>query len=506
VTTLGLWLFQLEWFAFRIAILIFGGKLLRSAWHARWGAARAARPPDPTAWPLVTIQLPILDEYYVVERLLRATWRLDYPHDRFEIQVLDDSSDETSPLIDRVVAELRASGAGPRIDVVRRASRVGFKAGSLACGLESARGEVIAMFDADAEPPASFLKHTIAWLLADPKCGMVQARWGFSNEERSMLTRLAALPLHGLMSVEQPAASALREPFQFNGTAGVWRRMCIDDAGGWTAASVTEDLDLSFRALMRGWTFQHLADLVVPTELPTTALAYRAQQQRWTTGNFQVLRSLSRAILASSLPLRHRLAMCLHMMRRSIYAFQAILVITYPLTTFELVKPPITSNMWENIALLGYCCIAQVAYLWESDRVRGRSPVRMLLLLPLWFGLNLGLSFSQTRAVLVGLRGKPVSFVKTPKLGDRARRGPRYRAAFDPVCLLELAIGGVYLVLAMLCRDRGYIGQMAFCIYVAIAFSSVGVWTLLGNRERRPVERAIAVPTLAVDHGRVVGE
>ena len=258
----------------------------------------------------MTVQLPLYNERCVVERLLDAVGALDYPADRLEIQVLDDSTDETSALAAAAVERLRARGLA--VAHLRRAHRRGFKAGALAAGLEAARGELIAVFDADFVPPPGFLTATVP-SFADPAVGMVQARWEHLNREASLLTRVQALLLDGHFAVEHRARHVAGCFFNFNGTAGIWRRQAIADAGGWAHDTLTEDLDLSYRAQLAGWRFVYLPDVAVPAELPADAASFKAQQRRWAKGSLQTARKVLPRLLAARLPWRVKLEACAHL-------------------------------------------------------------------------------------------------------------------------------------------------------------------------------------------------
>src|SRR6266436_1205079 len=259
---------------------------------------RPGPPLDPL--PVVTIQLPLYNEMYVAERLIEAVCRIDYPRDLLEIQVLDDSTDETRSIADRAVRRFAAQGTDIRY--FHRADRSGYKAGALEAGLKVARGEFIGIFDADFIPTADFLT-TLIPHFHNPKVGMVQARWGHINQNYSLLTKIQAILLDGHFILEHGGRNRGGRFFNFNGTAGIWRREAIADAGGWQHDTLTEDLDLSYRAQMKGWRFVFLQDVVAPAEIPVEMNAFKSQQHRWAKGSVQTCKKLLPRILASDLPL-----------------------------------------------------------------------------------------------------------------------------------------------------------------------------------------------------------
>src|SRR6185369_1972792 len=258
---------------------------------------KAGPPLDPT--PTVTIQLPLYNEMYVADRLIDAVCRIDYPRDLLEIQVLDDSTDETRNVAEQAVR--RWADEGIDIKYIHRTDRVGYKAGALEEGLKTARGEFVAIFDADFIPTSDFLIRLMPHF-GDPKVGMVQARWGHINQDYSLLTKIQSILLDGHFVLEHGGRNRAGHFFNFNGTAGVWRRCVIGDAGGWQHDTLTEDLDLSYRAQLRGWRFHFLPDLVVPAELPVEMNAFKSQQHRWAKGSIQTCRKLLPEILQSNQP------------------------------------------------------------------------------------------------------------------------------------------------------------------------------------------------------------
>src|SRR5712692_8414861 len=285
-----------------IGLLLYGLNayvMLTLHWWTRRRPRVVPAPPAPGEWPAVTVQLPLFNERYVARRLLEAVGRLDYPAQRLEIQVLDDSTDETSAIVAEAARGLTTRGVTVRH--LRRTDRTGFKAGALAAGLREARGEFIAIFDADFVPPPDFLTKTIPHF-ADPTVAVVPSRWGHLNRDFSLLTLAQSLGIDGHFGVEQPARCWGNLLLNFNGTAGVWRRTAIEDAGGWAHDTLTEDLDLSYRAQLAGWRFVFDPTLVVPAELPESMAAFRSQQHRWAKGALQTARKLLPGVARAPLP------------------------------------------------------------------------------------------------------------------------------------------------------------------------------------------------------------
>ncbi|NIO72790.1 MAG: glycosyltransferase, partial [Anaerolineae bacterium] len=287
-------------------------------------------PSPPDEWPHVTVQLPIYNELHTVERLLNAAAGLDYPRDRLEIQVLDDSTDATSRVAARTVALLRRQG----IDVIHisRPDRTGFKAGALAAGLAEAKGELIAIFDADFLPPPDFLQRVVPHF-ADPIVGCVQTRWGHLNRDYSLFTQAQALGVDGHFVVEQTARSRAGLFINFNGTAGIWRRTCIGDAGGWQGDTLTEDLDLSYRAQLRGWQIGYVPDVVVPAELPAQISGFKRQQARWAQGSIQTALKLLGPLLRSDQPWSVKLEGVVHLTGYLVHPLMLLVVLlTLPMS------------------------------------------------------------------------------------------------------------------------------------------------------------------------------
>ena len=388
------------------------------------------RPADPEEWPLVTIQLPLYNEMYVARRLIEAACRLDYPRDRLEVQVLDDSTDETSEIVARVVEEQRSLG----VDVhhLRRPDRQGFKAGALAAGLRQARGELIAVFDADFVPQPEFLRRTVPHF-ADPGIGMVQGSWAHINRGYSLLTRAQAILLDGHFLIEHTARHRSGCFFNFNGTAGIWRRQAIEGSGGWQHDTLTEDLDLSYRAQLAGWRLLYLPELAVPSELPVDVNGFKGQQYRWTKGSIQTGRKLRGKILKAPLPWRVKLEAAVHLTNNASYALMVVLALLVFPAMLVRRGTPVLNLLLFDLPLFLAATISVVAFYMASQMAAGLDWRRQLRYLPAVLGVGIGLSVNNARAVLSGLFRRGGTFHRTPKyrierrgedwLGKRSRPG-----------------------------------------------------------------------------------
>ncbi len=367
-------------------------------------------------WPFVTIQLPIFNELYVVERLIDNIMQLDYPKDRFEVHILDDSTDETVDITRRKVEEYRARGYN--IAQFRRTDRAGFKAGALKEAMQHARGEFIAIFDADFMPRPDFLKATLAHF-EDEKVGVVQTRWEHLNENYSIITRLQALQLNVHFRVEQKGRHAGNYLLQFNGTAGVWRRKTIDDAGGWEADTLTEDLDLSIRAQLKGWKILFLEEVGSPAELPAEMHGLKSQQFRWMKGGAETARKMLPTVWRSELSFGQKLHATMQLAASTVFVCVFIMgVFSVPLLLYW-------SNVQLGSTLLEYCYVGMLAliavhYTANVEMQPGNGAywkrlARFILLFPLFLALSMGLSLHNTVAVIQGWLGKKSAFVRTPK-------------------------------------------------------------------------------------------
>jgi cellulose synthase/poly-beta-1,6-N-acetylglucosamine synthase-like glycosyltransferase len=410
--------------------------------------ARTEPPPDPRDWPLVTVQLPVYNEREVVERLIDATAALDYPPDRLQIQLLDDSTDDTTSRAAVCVARHRARGLD--VTLHHRSGRQGFKAGALSAALADARGEFIAIFDADFVPEPSFLRLTIPYLATDPGLGAVQARWGHLNATDSPLTGAQAIALDKHFAVEQVVRHRAACFPKFNGSAGVWRRTCIEDAGGWQADTLCEDLCLSTRAVLRGWRFHFADDVVAPAELPATVLAYKNQQARWATGATQCLTKYAAPIWHA--PEHSLLARLYALLSMSAYSTHLLLLLVL-LVQLPLLLSGYRLPSW--LILFSVLGLGQPLLFLLAQQVLYRDWPRRARHMPALLLLAVGTAPSNTWAVLRGFFGRTFTFSRTPK---GAHRGYRLRAG--GMVWVEAAFAlysAVVLVLALLTHNVGAI-------------------------------------------------
>ncbi len=386
--------------------------------------------------PKVTMQLPIFNEIYVVERLLKSVSEIDYPRELLQIQVLDDSTDDTRQITSTVAEDLRSRGFN--VELIQRTDRLGFKAGALAAGLESAEGDFVCILDADFVPPPDLVRKTIDFF-TDPKVGMIQTRWGHLNRGYSLLTRVQAMFLDGHLLLEQTARSRSGRFFNFNGTAGLWRKSCIQEAGGWQHDTLTEDLDLSYRAQLAGWKFVFLTNVVTPAELPVDMNGFKSQQHRWTKGSIQTCKKLLPTIWRSRLPLVIKLEATGHLTSNFAYLLLACLcVLLHPATggpqgwlrTF-LIDVPIFLTASMSVA---------VFYICAQRELHPRTWMKEILLLPCLLGLGVGLSLNNARAVLEAVFNHKSDFARTPKYGIERKSQPWRNCRYMPLkSLLPIA-------------------------------------------------------------------
>ncbi|HNO77672.1 MAG TPA: glycosyltransferase [Phycisphaerae bacterium] len=398
---------------------------------------------DRASWPTVTTQLPVYNEADVVTRLIDAVVAMDYPKDKHEIQVLDDSTDNCRDLIDKIVRQYADRGFDIR--VVRRDDRHGYKAGALAHATPQAKGEFLAIFDADFVPPSEFLKKCIALLVANPKAACMQGRWGHLNRDESWLTRAQALGIDGHFAIEQGARAWNGLLMNFNGTAGIWRKAAILDekVGGWSADTLTEDLDLSYRAQLAGWEIEYCVDVACPAELPGTANAFKSQQRRWATGSIQVARKLLPRIWRSHLTIGQKLEASLHLTHYAVAVFMLILaVVARPMLLIWLKGAHFQEwfyGIWAVVCVTAI--IPSAVYTYARFALgEGWGGVRVI---PSMLILGVGICVNNSIAVIRGLYLKGGEFVRTPKSGSTAgkRAMGHYQVAQQQLWILEIVLG-----------------------------------------------------------------
>jgi cellulose synthase/poly-beta-1,6-N-acetylglucosamine synthase-like glycosyltransferase/mono/diheme cytochrome c family protein len=447
--------------------------------------------PDPL--PGVTIQLPLYNERYVATRLLEAVGALDYPRDRLEIQVLDDSTDDTPDIVAAMLPRLRVRGI--RVVHCRRAIRTGFKAGALAEGLTSARGEFIAIFDADFVPPPDFLTSTLPYFRGD--VAVVQARWGHLNRSFSLLTIAQSLGIDGHFAVEQSARARSSLFLNFNGTAGVWRRAAIEDAGGWTHDTLTEDLDLSYRAQLRGWKIVYRPDIVCPAELPVVISGFKSQQRRWAKGSIQTAIKLLPRVWAAPLPGWIKYQAFVHLTYYMIHPLMlAGLLLAMPLgTVWELTL----GGGWRQAAglLFMLATLGPGTMLVYSQWVLRERWWQRIWQLPTIMVIGVGVALSTSLAVIDAFVGRRGDFVRTPKFGIAGRqgtwRGKGYGRTAPWGGIAELMLGTYCAIIAGIFWHGGQYAVAPFVTLYAAGFFTVGLLTVGQSLALPPFPRARAV-------------
>lgn len=458
----------------------------RRAALARNEAIWADTPLARESLPRVTVQLPIYNERYVVERLLASITRLDYPRHRLEIQVLDDSTDDTAAMAGGLVRRYQEGG----FDIVHlhRGHRGGYKAGALAAGLRAATGEFVAIFDADFVPPKDFLLRAMPFF-RDPRVGLVQCRWGHLNRESSLLTMAQAVGIDGHFAVEQASRAWSGLFMNFNGSAGVWRRAAIEDAGGWTADTLTEDLDLSYRAQLRGWRCVYLPEVECPAEIPVQIQAFKSQQRRWAKGSIQTARKILPAVWRAPIPLFTKVQATMHLTHYAVHPLMlAVALTSIPMLLWgpaALGRP----GLFASAGLLALATFGPSSLYLYSQRQLYRDWPRRILYLPALMLAGTGIALSNTRAVLEALAGVGGPFVRTPKYAIEGRgtgwRKRRYGPAADRWAVAEMILGLYTLEAFHLSASGGrYLVTPFFGIYAG-AFLFVGLLTLAHARMAR---------------------
>jgi cellulose synthase/poly-beta-1,6-N-acetylglucosamine synthase-like glycosyltransferase len=430
-------------------------------------------------FPTVTIQLPFYNEMYVVERLIDYTVKMDYPREQLEIQVLDDSTDETTEIARRKVDYYQKEGVNIRF--IHRDNREGFKAGALEAGMKIAKGDYIAVFDADFIPQVDFLKATIHYF-TDPQIAMVQARWGHINEKYSLITRIQSIFLDGHFVIEHTARNRTGRFFNFNGTAGIWRKEAILNAGGWQHDTLTEDLDLSYRAQLKGWKFMYLPQYAAPAELPVDIIAFKSQQHRWTKGSVQTARKLTHNILKSKFSFKIKSESLIHLLSN----FNYLIMIPFALSVFPLMILRMERGLHHWLAVdipIILLTTASMSLFYTVSQKElypnWRSKIKYL---PALMAMGIGLSVNNSVAVVEALLNKQTEFVRTPKLGLENKKEKWFKKKYQGkrnhfIPLVELILGLYFTVVVFICIWEGIWGALPFLAlfqygYLYMAFLS----------------------------------
>ena len=452
---------------------------------------RALPAAPPESLPRVTVQLPLYNEMYVVERLLDSVCRIDYPKELLEVQVLDDSTDETVAIAEAAVERHRAQGLDVRY--LHRENRHGFKAGALDEGLKLAKGELVLIFDADFIAPPDILMKTLGHF-DDPRVGMVQVRWGHVNRDYSLLTQVQSVLLDGHFILEHGGRNRSGRFFNFNGTAGIWRREAIADAGGWQHDTLTEDLDLSYRSQMQGWRFVFVQDVVSPAEIPVEMDGFKSQQHRWAKGSIQTCKKLLPRILASDLPTSIKIEAAFHLTANFAYPLMVLLsllmfpamVIRYNMGWYEMMIVDVPLFLGATMSVCSFYLMSQREIFGESWRSRVKY-------LPAVLAVGIGLSVNNAKAVLEALFGHASEFTRTPKYrveeaGDEWKQ-KRYRGSLSLGPFAELLLGFYFTAMAYYAFTNGIWGTLPFILLFQFGFLYAATLSLFQNVGKLTVVR-----------------
>jgi cellulose synthase/poly-beta-1,6-N-acetylglucosamine synthase-like glycosyltransferase len=454
---------------------------------------------EPDKLPYVTVQLAIYNEATVAPRLLEYVSRLEWPRSRLEVQILDDSTDETLALMEPHLRRMRDEG----IDVayIHRKDRTGYKAGALDNGLKTAKGELLAFFDADFMPQADFLRTLVPHFLdpvQGPRIAMVQGRWGHENRDHSMLTRVSALMLDGHHLVENRIRAAADWLFNFAGTGGIWRKEAIVSSGGWQHDTLTEDLDLSYRAQLAGWKFVYRETAVVPAELPEDMASFRAQQFRWAKGTVQTRRKLLRHILKSDLSFGAKVEAFFHLTPHFAYPLtMALTILLLPVVLLLPAKTP-WSMLFLDLPLFLGTTGSLTAFYALAERAQGRRTMDAVRVVPALIAVGVGLTPLITKALFEGHRAMAGEFVRTPKKGSKAGR---YRASQFDMPKWEPLLFGVAVADMLASLATGHYFATPFAALFASGYGAMSVALIADQLERRraAAETAVEQPALATE-------
>ncbi|ANM32104.1 glycosyl transferase family 2 [Acidobacteria bacterium Mor1] len=479
------WLIVGAYFAILLALSAYGAH----RWYLIWLYARHRRRDCTPArrfdeLPVLTVQLPLFNEMYVAPRLIDAVCNLDYPRDRLEIQVLDDSTDETTTICREIVERKRAEGID--IKLIHRTDRTGFKAGALEEGQQVARGEFIAIFDADFVPPPDFAQRLIHHF-TDDKVGMVQARWGHLNPNYSALTRVQSMLLDGHFVIEHTARNHSGRFFNFNGTAGIWRKTTVADAGGWQHDTLTEDLDLSYRAQMKGWKFVYLPDEVTPAELPVEVSAFKTQQHRWAKGSIQTARKLLPRLLRSDLPFMVKTEAVMHLTANIGYVLMVALAILVVPSVWLRGSQAAWQVLFIDLPIFTLSSLSVAGFYIVAQREALGSWRGIARWIPFLMAIGIGLSVNNAKAVLQALVGHESPFRRTPKYNLNRGEGissRKYRGGLSLDTWIELALTVYFTVGLSAVIASGLWGAVPFLMLFQIGYGYTALMTIVQSGQR----------------------
>jgi cellulose synthase/poly-beta-1,6-N-acetylglucosamine synthase-like glycosyltransferase len=437
--------------------------------------------PPLTVLPRVTVQLPIFNEMYVADRVIASICELDYPKELLQIQVLDDSTDETTGIAELAVR--RHAARGFDIRYLHRVDRTGYKAGALDAGLREATGEFIAIFDADFVPSPDFLIRTLPYFETDPRVAMVQARWGHINQDYSLLTKIQSILLDAHFVLEHGGRNRAGCFFNFNGTAGIWRREAIPDAGGWQHDTLTEDLDLSYRAQLRGWRFIFLPDLVAPAEVPVEMNSFKSQQHRWAKGSIQTCMKLLPAILRSNQPFAVKAEAFFHLSANFNYLLMSVLSILMFPAMYVRYSTGWTEMLLIDIPLFAAATMSFCNFYMVSQRELYPDWKSRLKYLPFMMSIGIGLCVNNTRAVFEAVFGKQSEFARTPKYGIELQSdewvGKKYHQSVGIQPLIELALGLYFTATVFYALTNGIYATIPFLMLFQVGFLYTGLLSIM---------------------------
>ncbi len=445
--------------------------------------------------PFVTIQLPVFNEMYVVERLISSVCNIDYPKELLEIQVLDDSTDKTTEIARSCVEQFRDKGFN--IECMHRESREGYKAGALREGLRSANGDLVAIFDADFMPPRDFLKKTVDYFV-DPQVGMVQVRWGHVNQDYSTLTKSQSILLDGHFMIEQTARFNNGMFFNFNGTAGVIRKKCIESSGGWQHDTLTEDLDLSYRAQLNGWKLVYLKDSTADAELPVDMNAFKSQQHRWAKGGVQTaFKILPQICKNKDLPFRIKSEAFFHLFGNISYILLLVLLLLmFPMGFFW------QSIAWHNLVLFNLFAISAGTlsfaffYALTVKEAHGHNWLNYLKYVPVAISVGVGIAVNNSKAVVEAFLGKKSEFRRTPKFAvtsknDNWRNKRSYVSSKEITSIIEITLGILFFLQTLYAIYKGYYGWIPFLVIIQFGFLYTGFLSIFHSYGKKGAQASI---------------